>query len=126
MLTMTEVATVIDRDGHAAATLTGHTNRIGQAVWSPRGDRILTSSYDRTARIWDTTGKQLAMFAGHRETVATAAWNHDATCVLTASFDGTARIWPVAPLLEYADRHIGRDFTDDERSQFLVLKAIAR
>ena len=126
MLTMTEVATVIDRDGHAAATLTGHTNRIGQAVWSPRGDRILTSSYDRTARIWDTTGKQLVMFVGHRETVATATWNHDATCVLTASFDGTARIWPVAPLLEYADRHIGREFTDDERAQFLVLKAIAR
>lgn len=35
------------------AVLRGHQDRINSAAFSPDGSRIVTASYDKTARIWD-------------------------------------------------------------------------
>src|SRR5258705_7682775 len=34
-------------------TFRGHTDRINCVAFSPDGKRIVTGSYDRTARVWD-------------------------------------------------------------------------
>src|SRR5580658_3739076 len=44
----------------ALAVLSGHTDQVRSAAYSPDGTRIVTASADRTARIWDArTGAQL-------------------------------------------------------------------
>ncbi len=57
------------------------------------GKRILTASYDKTARIWDTQGKELAVLKGHTQPVNSALFSDDGKRILTASWDKTARIW---------------------------------
>lgn len=78
----------------AAKVLQGHGNGIQSAVFSSDGKKVLTSSDDRTARIWDAaTGKELKKFAGHTEVVRSAAFSPDEKRVVTCSDDKTARIW---------------------------------
>jgi WD40 repeat protein/serine/threonine protein kinase len=74
--------------------LSGHRDRVYSAAYSPDGTRIVTASYDKTARIWNAhTGAQLAILSGHGAGVACAAYSPDGLRVVTASFDRTARIW---------------------------------
>ena len=76
------------------AVLSGHADQVISAAYSPDGTRIVTASYDETARIWDArTGAQLAVLSGHEGLVLAAAYSPDGTRILTASADKTARIW---------------------------------
>ena len=64
------------------------------AAFNPTGDRIVTSSYDKTARIWDVpSGTETAVLKGHEGAVERAEFSPDGSRVLTAARDGTARIW---------------------------------
>ena len=72
----------------------GHTNWINSLILSPDGNYIVTSSDDKTARIWEAiTGKELIIFQGHTLELRTAVFSTDNKFVLTASNDKTARIW---------------------------------
>jgi WD40 repeat protein len=63
-------------------------------VWDKDGQRILTASYDGTARVWDAgTGSELTILSGHTGRVECAAWSPDGQRIVTASGDGTARMW---------------------------------
>ena len=56
--------------------------------------RIVTASFDRTARVWETnSGQELAVLRGHGDAVVHAEFSHDGTLVVTASHDRTARVW---------------------------------
>jgi Tol biopolymer transport system component len=71
--------------------------RVTFATFSPDGARILTGSYDGTARIWDAaTGKQMAVLWGHEDYVTFAAFSPDGSRIVTGSSDKTARIWDAA------------------------------
>jgi WD40 repeat protein len=71
-----------------------HDGFIYTAVFSPDGKRIITASYDRTARIWDVeTGRQIQRLVGHRDRVQCAVFSSDGQRAFTASNDGTARAW---------------------------------
>ncbi len=75
-------------------TLFGHRDEVDRVAYSPDGKRILTNSYDRTARVWDArTGDELFVLVGHRRAVRSAHFSPDGTRILTASRDRTARIW---------------------------------
>ena len=57
-------------------TLAGHSHGVRAALFSPDGRRIVTASYDKTARIWDAeTGRELAVLKGHEDVVWSAAFS---------------------------------------------------
>ena len=43
--------------------------------FSPGGDRILTASNDKTARLWDLEGEELAVLRGHEGVVFSAVFS---------------------------------------------------
>jgi eukaryotic-like serine/threonine-protein kinase len=76
------------------AVLTGHGDRVFSALYSPDGERIVTASADRSARIWDArTGAQLLALNGHSDRVFYGAYSPDGARIVTASHDRTARVW---------------------------------
>jgi WD40 repeat protein len=91
--------------------LTGHTDLIRQAIFSPDGQRAVTASEDFTARIWDVgSGKELARLT-HGDKVWFAAFSPDGLRAVTASGDNIARIWDVSTgkvliALEHGDKNI--------------------
>jgi WD40 repeat protein/DNA-binding SARP family transcriptional activator len=83
--------------GRKLREFVGHSGKIANAVFSPDGRLIATSSNDKTARIWDVaTGMTLQTLAGHTEIVFQSAFSPDGKQLLTGSLDTTARLWDVA------------------------------
>ncbi len=81
----------------------GHTDAVLSASYTADGRWLLTTSYDRTARLWDVRepGRvRLARQLGpHGDWVRSAAMGPIAdgrATIITASQDGYARVWSVA------------------------------
>jgi len=80
-------------DSPPYAILHGHTARVNWAAFGPDGQKIVTASADRTARVWDVHGVPLATLTGHSDAVNRACFSPDGKHLLTASDDSTARLW---------------------------------
>ncbi|MGA9995009.1 MAG: hypothetical protein WBP93_06330 [Pyrinomonadaceae bacterium] len=76
--------------------LTGHTGAMTGADFSPDGKYVVTSSADKTSRIWDLTGKLIAELRGHTGAVNTAFFDPQSKYVVTSSDDKTARVWEIS------------------------------
>jgi len=73
--------------------LFAHQDVVYHASFDTSGARILTASWDKTAKLWETrSGNLIATFA-HNAAVNTAKLSPDGTRVVTASADKTAKIW---------------------------------
>ncbi|EIV96140.1 WD40 repeat-containing protein [Frankia sp. QA3] len=91
---LTAPITTKRRAGLRLSSFTGHTDPPTGGAWSPDGTRILTTSWDGTARIWNaTTGHHHLTLTGHTSSLTSGAWSPDNTRILTTSDDRTARIW---------------------------------
>jgi eukaryotic-like serine/threonine-protein kinase len=73
--------------------LRGHTGPVLAVAYSPDGERIVTGSADRTARVWDEASDKVLILRGHGDAVKSVAFSPDGQRVLTGSWDGTARLW---------------------------------
>jgi len=63
-------------------------------AFSPDGTRIVTGSYDRTAKVWDArTGTAQLELKGHTGGVSSVAFSPDGTHIVTGSGDRTAKVW---------------------------------
>jgi WD40 repeat protein len=78
-----------------ARTVVMHDSSVATVAWSPDGMRVLTGSYDHTARVWDaSTGEQIGALP-HQDWVVAVAWSPDTARVVTGAYDSLARIWDV-------------------------------
>jgi dipeptidyl aminopeptidase/acylaminoacyl peptidase len=73
-----------------------HRDRVKNAVFSPDGTRILTASWDKTAKLWDAASARLIASFAHQDRVNNAVFSPDGTRILTASADKTAKLWDMA------------------------------
>ena len=89
-----EVANVHDADsGALVASLVGHEGDIATVAYSPDGNQIVTSGFDKSVRLWNAvTGEQLAssrampIKSGRPSSRATAGmWFHPRKTALPAS-----------------------------------------
>jgi WD40 repeat protein len=73
----------------------GHFGAVFTAAFSPDGKKIVTASYDLTARIWDVeSGEELHTLkghTGHSSGVNSAAFSPDGKKIVTTGSDGLAR-----------------------------------
>ena len=80
--------------GQRVRRLEGHTDAVTSVAFSRDGKRLLTGSYDATARLWNVaTGELIRTFAGHDWWVWSAAFSPDERRIVTASHDGSAIVW---------------------------------
>jgi WD40 repeat protein len=97
----------------------GHEGTVRGAAFSPDGTRLLTWSYDATARLWDVeTGTQLRVLQ-HDDGVRGARFSADGHRALTWAFDGGVRLWNLASggnaiVLRHDDIVVDAVFSKDE------------
>jgi len=74
-------------------SLAYNTVPVATAVFSPHDRRVLTASYDGTARLWDAaSGRRLAAFAITGSLLG-ASFSPDGRAILTASDTGRVSVW---------------------------------
>ena len=79
---------------------------LSSAGVSPDGTRVVTTSIDKTARLWEAaTGESIAVLSGHEDGVLSAVFSPDGTQVVTASNDKTARLWATATGASNSEPH---------------------
>src|SRR5262249_42694828 len=67
---------------------TTHRARVIWVAYSPDGTRLVTTSWDKTAKVWDAaTGAELLTLGGHTHVVMSAVFSPDGKRVATAAWD---------------------------------------
>ena len=94
------------------------------AAYSPDGARIVTASWDKTAKVWETqTGKEMFTLTGHNGNVGAAVYSPDGQRIVTAGSDGIVQIYTtdMDELLEIATSRVTRQLTAEEKEMYGVL-----
>jgi WD40 repeat protein len=66
----------------------------GLSVQFPKGDFIVSASYDMTLKVWDaSTGKERFTLKGHAERVRSCAVSSDSDVIVSVSHDHTLKVW---------------------------------
>lgn len=108
--------------------LVGHDGWISRIAWAPDNERLVTASFDATARVWraDGIGGGIVLGGktndGHKSGIRHASFSNDGLRVVTASEDRTAKVWhanitakPIATLGTHEDWVTWAVFSPDGR-----------
>jgi len=80
--------------GWESRAFVGHTGEVTSVSISGDCKYTLSSSHDRTLRLWDVSdGSQIRTLEGHTDRVNSADISTDGKTALSASGDGTLRVW---------------------------------
>ncbi|MFN0051548.1 MAG: WD40 repeat domain-containing serine/threonine protein kinase [Planctomycetales bacterium] len=97
-----------------------HADSVSTVAFSPDGTRVVTGSWDQSARLWDAlSGAPLGTAMLHDGAVTCARFSPDGTIIVTGSIDSHARLWDAqtGKLLAPPIRHggsVGRlDYSPD-------------
>ncbi|HKA86435.1 MAG TPA: hypothetical protein VKE22_02180 [Haliangiales bacterium] len=96
-----------------------HDDVVTGVAFSPDGKRLLTSSWDATARLWDAAGGTPLLTLAHDQPIYAAAFSPDGSLVATAGTDGKARLFDSQTgalrhtLVGHSDRIRGVAFSPD-------------
>jgi len=79
-------------------TFSGHSGAVASVAFSPDGAKVLTGSYDNTARLWDAATGVIIRSFSHSGRIKSVAFSPDGTKVLTGADwpDNTANLWDAA------------------------------
>ena len=105
-------------------TLKGHDGAVDSAVYSADGPRIVTTSDDRTAKVWDAeTGTELFTLIGHEGPVGSAVWSPNGKRIATVGNDGIVQIYTtdINELLQIAESRVTRQLTAEEKEKYGIL-----
>lgn len=82
--------------GEVRRTLTGHTNAVYVAVFSPDEKLLASSSRDLSARIWDVAaGRELHRLTGYKCSVKFVAFSPDGKMLAAVGNDGVLKLYEV-------------------------------
>ncbi len=89
---------------NAKQTLLGHNGAISSVTFSLDGQRIVTGSYDLTAKVWDAaTAQEIFTLHGHKGFVLSAAFSPDGQRIVTGGGEwsvekkpGEVKVWDAA------------------------------
>jgi WD40 repeat protein len=79
-----------------ALQIFAHDDFVQEATWNGDESRVLTASYDGTARVWDAWSGEELLRLDHGTGVVLARWNTDESRILTADWDGIVHVWDAA------------------------------
>lgn len=104
--------------GEIKRTLSGHTNAVYIANYSPDEKLLASSSRDNTAKIWDVaTGKELHTLGGFRCSVKAVAFSPDGRMLAASGNDGMLKLWDVKSGRELKS-FVHRDTPDSDMSTY--------
>ena len=84
-----------------------HEDLIYSASFTPDEERVLTASYDRTARAWDLkTGQQAGFAMQHEAGVVCVCQSPDQETIATGSFDRTVKLWNASTYSAKSQNHV--------------------
>jgi WD40 repeat protein/transcriptional regulator with XRE-family HTH domain len=80
--------------GHLKTVYQGHTERVVDIVWLPKGYHIASASVDHTVQIWNAiNGQHHLTYRGHSGEVHGVDCSPDGKYVVSAGYDTTAQVW---------------------------------
>jgi tRNA A-37 threonylcarbamoyl transferase component Bud32 len=80
--------------GAQIGSLTGHTDLVASAVFSPDGRRLLSGSFDGTMRLWDVSKQEeVRGFQRHSGWVTCVAFCPDGRHAIAGYYDWSIRLW---------------------------------
>jgi WD40 repeat protein/tetratricopeptide (TPR) repeat protein len=72
-----------------------HGGQVSSVCFSPDGRRVLSASYDETARVWEARKGAPLLELRHESSVFRAAYSPDGRWIISGGRDQTARVWSV-------------------------------
>jgi len=82
------------RTGKLLHLLKGHLDGIVCVRFSENGDRVLTTSRDKTIRVWDSaTGRSMHVLSGFDDVVMKASFSNDDQFIVSGDFQDNIMLW---------------------------------
>ena len=105
-----------DSYGYPKRILHGHNHFVSDIVISSDGQFALSSSWDRTLRLWDlNTGLTTRSFIGHTSDVLSVSFSADNRQIVSGSRDKTIKLWNTLGECKF-------DIKDEGHSEWFVIR----